>query len=269
LDDHLLVAVSPRHSVRIAEEFLELVQKPRNEDLVVRTIARREANGLPLMSAEIVIAGVETREKYPLAQSYPLHFRKTYFPGRLHGDPKDEFELQGEASKLVRVSAPIGYDDKSFRACLVPGTPFEALSPFQYEPEDQPLRRAQKLPLATAAGLWRLSVQAFDVLGALHRGGLVHGDAVLQNFVVCPSPLEVVPIDFEGSARRSDLDEAEWQKRIQTDLDPLLLHAAFVLCSLGRQPEPLAEATLSRLEHLVRAPDRLRREIERRSALDA
>lgn len=269
MDDHLLVAVSPRHSVRIAEEYLELVQKPREDDFVVRTIARREANGLPLMSAEIVIAGAATREKYPLAQSFPLHFRKTYFPGRLHGDPSREFELQNAASELIRVSPAVGYDDTSFRACLVPGTPFEQLSPFQYEPEDQPLRRAQKLPLVTAAGLWRLSLQAFDVLGALHRGGLAHGDAVLQNFIVCPSPLEIVPIDFEGSARRTELDEKEWQKRVQGDLDPLLLHAAFVLCSLGRQPEPLAEATISRLEHLVRAPERLRREIERRSALDA
>ena len=76
------------------------MEKPPRQDFVVRTWARREANGLPLMAAELVIAGAETRQAHPGAETYPLHFRKTYFPARLHGDPQVEFELH-----LLGVSA--------------------------------------------------------------------------------------------------------------------------------------------------------------------
>ena len=52
-----LIAVSPRHGVRLAEELQGIVKKPQKRDFVVRTLVKRMANGLPLMSAEIVIAG--------------------------------------------------------------------------------------------------------------------------------------------------------------------------------------------------------------------
>ena len=94
MDEERLVAVSPQHSVRLAPEFVGLIERPQRSDYVVRTIARREANGLPLMSAEIVIAGRETRETHPLAITYPLHFRKTYFAARLHGDTAKEFDAR-------------------------------------------------------------------------------------------------------------------------------------------------------------------------------
>jgi hypothetical protein len=269
LDDHLLVEVSPRHSIRLAEEYLAIVARPREADFVVRTVARRQANGLPLMAAEIVIAGTRTRAAFPLAERYPLHFRKTYFPGRMHADPEREFELQRAASELIAVAPPIGFDGSVFRSCLVPGTPFEALSPFQGEPEDIHLRQARELALDAAAGQWKLSELAFEALRSLHHGGFVHGDAVLQNFVVCPSPLEIVPIDFESSAQKDGLSDAEWEQRVQADFDPLLTHAVFLLCALGVQPGPLASAALARMDHVLRAPERFRLAIERRSELDA
>jgi hypothetical protein len=104
---------------------------------------------------------------------------------------------------------------------------------------------------------------------SLHERGLVHGDAVLQNFIVCSSPLEILPIDFEAAMRREDLDDLEWQRSVQTDLDPLLLHAVFLLCTLGVQPGPLSEAALARMGRLLRSPERFRREIERRSELES
>jgi hypothetical protein len=269
LADDTLVPVSPRHAVRLAQEYIAVVERPQRVDFVIRTIARRLANGLPLMSAEIVIAGAETRAAFPLAATYPVHFRKTYFPGRMHGDPGIEFARHSDASGVIGVPPPIGFAEREFRSCLLPGTHFQALSPFQGEPEDIHLQQARDLSLDTAAGHWKLSELAFEELGALHRAGLVHGDAVLQNFIVCPSPLEILPIDFEGSSRRDGLSDADWAKLVQADLDPLLTHAVFLLCALGFQPGRLAEAALARMDHLLRSPERFRHAIERRSELDA
>ncbi|HEY3500925.1 MAG TPA: hypothetical protein VGK73_39805 [Polyangiaceae bacterium] len=264
-----LVAVSPRHGVRLAEELLGIVQKPQRRDFVVRTLAKRMANGLPLMSAEIVIAGAETRAEFPLSAQYPLHFRKTYFPGRLRGDPKDEFARQSEASELIGLPPPIGYGESVFRACLVPGKPYAALTPFNAEPEERNLRPARELPLAAAAGQFRLVQDAYALLLRLHEGGLVHGDAVLQNFIVSPSPLEILPIDFEASQRREAFDETGWQAACEADVDPLLREAVLLQCSLGPQPGPLAEHAARRIQKLFRSPERFLAAIESQADLGA
>ena len=267
VDDDLMVQVSPRHSVRLAREYVHLISKPPKSDYVVRTIVRREANGLPLMSAEIVIAGGPTRKEHPLADKYPLHFRKTYAPARLHGDPSKEYEYQEFASKLIGVSLPIGYGPDVFRSCLVPGRPYNRLSPFGTEPEESNMRSARDLPLASAAGLWRLAEQALDSLTKLHEGGLAHGDAEMHNFVVCPAPLELVVIDFESSMPRDAMERDAWDKRRAMDLVPLLREAVFLQCALGRQTGPLAELAWERMGSLFRAPDRFRRAIEEQADL--
>jgi hypothetical protein len=269
LDDDPLIRLSPRHYVRLAPEIVAVIDRPQRSDVVIRTIRRKEANGLPLMAGEIVVAGRETRRAFPLAETYPIHFKKTYFPGRLHGDPGIELARHQEASEIIDIPPPIGCDERSFRACLLPGRPLDALSPFHGEPEDIRLRQARELSLDAAAGQWRLTETAFETMQRLHERGLVHGDAVLQNFIVCPSPLEILPIDFEAARRRDELDELSWQRSVQSDLDPLLLHAVFLLCTLGVQPSPLAEAALARMDRLLRSPERFRHEIERRSELEA
>lgn len=262
MDDERFVAVSPQHSVRLARELVGLIERPQQNDYVVRTIARREANGLPLMSAEIVIAGRETREENPEANTYPLHFRKTYFAARLHGDTGKEFENQSLASHILGLPPPIGFAPKVFRSCLAPGRPYQRLSPFGVDPEEGNLRVAMKVPLASAAGLWGFAASALSQLTTLHAAGLAHGDAELQNVVVCPSPLEVVLVDFEAAIRRDELDEPAWHARRAADLVPLLREAVFLQCVLGRQRGPLADASWSELDHLFRSPHRFRRAIE-------
>lgn len=268
MEDDPLIRLSPRHYVRFAPEIVAVIDRPQRSDVVIRTIRRKEANGLPLMSGEIVVAGRETRAAFPLAEKYPIHFRKTYFPGRLHGDPGVEFARHQEASEIIDIPPPIGCDERSFRACLLPGRPLDTLSPFQGEPEDIHLRQARELSLDAAVGQWTLTQTAFETMGRLHERGLVHGDAVLQNFIVCTTPLEIIPIDFEAARRREALDDVEWQRSVQSDLDPLLLHAVFLLCTLGVQPGALAEAALARMGRLLRSPERFRHEIERRSELE-
>jgi hypothetical protein len=268
MDEDTTVPVSPRHSVRLARELVTIVNKGQRRDFVVRTITKREAGGVPLMTAEIVIAGEETRQEFPLAREYPLHFRKTYFPGRLHGDPKDEFDRQARASALIGVPSPVGHTPNVFRTCLLPGQSYSTLSPFQSEPVEANIPKARQLPLATAAGLWLLAERAVTDLTKLHAGGLAHGDAELHNFIVCPAPLEILPIDFEGALERGDLSDEDWAYRVQRDLDPLLRHAVLLEVSLGAQSGLLAELATARMPALFKDSERFRREIEWRSDLD-
>jgi hypothetical protein len=264
-DEDELVAVSPRHAVRLAPDYVTLVRTAPQSDFVVRTIVRREANGLPLMSAEIVIAGRETRERFPAAKTYPLHFRKTYYPARLHGDPRDEHARQSEAAALVGLPEPIGATHNVFRSCFLPGLPYLRLSPFGKEPEGSNIPVAERLPLAEAAGLFRMTEEAHAHLTAMHAGGLAHGDAELHNFIVSPSPLEVIVIDFEAAVRRETMDDDAWTARCHADLIPLLREAVFLQCALGQQRGALAELAAARMDELFKEPERFRRAIEERT----
>jgi hypothetical protein len=262
MDDARSIAVSPRHSVLLAAELLTLIEKAPRYDFVVRTHAFREANGLPLMAAELVIAGEETRRAHPAAQTYPLHFRKTYFPGRLHDDPRIEFEHQLLASQIGATPPPVGFGPNIFRSCMVPGVSFSRVTPFGGEPPENNIAKAQALTLATAAGLWRLAEEALGQLLLLQERGLSHGDAELHNLIVCPAPLEPILIDFEAAALRGAISDAEWQTRCQRDLQPLLREAIYLQCMLGRQPSRLGELSWASLPELFRSPDRFRRAIE-------
>lgn len=262
MDEEVLVAVSPRHSVRLAREYHTLLERAPSKDFVVRTIMKREAQGMPLVSAEVVIASWETRKAFPLAMQYPLHFRKTYYPGRLHGDPKEEHDRQKEASDVLGLPPPIGYTDDSFRSCFLPGTPYSRLTPFSPDAEDANIQKARKLELAPAAGLWSLLSSAFDSLRKLHDVDVCHGDAELHNFIVCPSPLEILVIDFEAAVRRDRIGDAEFEKRLEVDFDPLLREAIFLMCNLGPQEGRMAELARDRLIKLFKNPDRFRKEID-------
>lgn len=267
IPEQMMVPVSPRHEVLLAPEYAQLVTCPPDHDFVMRTIARREANGLPLMSAEMVIAGRETRAQFPLADKYPMHFRKTYFPGRLHGDPGVEFENQKRASEILDAPPPIGWTKDSFRACFVPGKPYSRLTPFGADPPEGNVPVAEELDLATALGLWWLCRQAFDKLVRLHEGGLVHGDMELHNIAVSPSPAEAVLIDFELARRREDLTAEAWEKTVRADFVELCKEAVYLQCALGRQPGPLADMAMERIAELFSSPGRFERRIRRQAAL--
>jgi hypothetical protein len=261
------IAVSPRHEVLLAAEYVALVDHPPTRDFVVRTIMRRQTNDLVLMLAELVIAGQETRSVHPLAARYPLHFRKTYFPGQLYRDPALEFENHSLASRMIPIPPPIGFGANEFRSCLLPGQPYARLSPFGVDPPEMNLGLADKLPLGLAAGLWLLAEQALEQLLALQRGGLAHGDAELQNCIVCPAPLSLLLIDFGSSVRQESLTPEAWAARCAADLAPLLREAVFLQCALGRQVGRLADLACERMVELFDAPDRFRRQIERQAKI--
>lgn len=266
-DEDQLVQVSPRHSVLIGPEYAAWIKRAPRQDFVVRTIMSREANGLPLVSADIVIAGEETRANYPLAATYPLHFRKTYHPGRLHGDPRQERDRQNEAAEVLGIPPAIGATHQIFRSCFLPGSPYSRLSPFGAEPEEANLPLAQKLTLASAAGLWRFLQDAFEALGKLHQAGVAHGDLELHNLIVCASPLECILIDFEAAVRKEELAEPAFSKRCQDDFLPMLKEAILLQCALGAQHGPLADMARARIDKLFKRPDRFLAEIGEQSKL--
>jgi hypothetical protein len=266
MDTERAIAVSPRHTVRMANDYAALVDKAPRSDIVVRTLAKREVGDLPLMSGDLVVAGEDTRARHALAKVYPLHFRKTYFPGRLQGDPKVEYEQHARASEVIGVPPPIGWEPRVFRSCLIPGFPYARLSPFGTDPETSNIGPAQKMPLATAAGLLRLLEDAFTQIEALHTAGLSHGDTELHNFIVCPAPLELVLIDFEASVSEADFDAAGWEKRKGLDFEPLLKEVTYLSCALGRQSSRLAELAWERMDKLFERPERFRLAIEEQAA---
>ena len=264
--EQMMVRVSPRHELLLAPEYAQLIQHPPEHDFVMRTITRREANGLQLMSAEMVIAGKDTRKEFPLAAEYPMHFRKTYFPGRLRGDPSVEFANQQRASEVLGAPPPIGFTKDTFRSCFVPGKPYSRLTPFGIEPVENNVRVAEEINLATAVGLWWLCGQAFAALVKLHEAGMVHGDMELHNIAVAPAPVEAVLIDFELAKWKKDVNGAEWEKLVKADFTELLKEAVYLQCALGRQPGLLADMAMERLAGLFPSPGRFERHIRSQAA---
>jgi hypothetical protein len=254
--------------VTVDDDYQALIARAPQQDFVVRTLAKRMAGDTPLMSGELVIAGQATRERYPLAETYPLHFRKTYYPGRLRGDTEVEFARHTRASEILGIPAPIGFAGGTFRSCLLPGRPLDqVLAPFGTEPELSNIQHAEKLTLACAAGLWLLCERLMAAHLTLQQAGLTHGDAELHNFIVCPAPLDVLPIDFDMAVLKDAVSDEEWKTRSNNDLEPLLKMAVYLQCALGAQQGALAEHSLAKLDALFRNASVFRGAMEDRTRL--
>ncbi|HEY4103095.1 MAG TPA: hypothetical protein VGM44_04355 [Polyangiaceae bacterium] len=269
MEEERLIPVSPRHAVLLSREYLSFIDRAPQRDYVVRTVAKRQVGAMMLMSGDLVIASAETRASFPLAEKYPLHFRKSYFPGQMHGDTKDEFDNHALASSLIDVPPPIGHTPNTFRSCLLPGQPYTRVSPFGVDPQTANIALAEKLSLAAAAGLWRLCEEALAKMLSLQYGGLSHGDAELHNFIVCPTPLEVVLIDFEGAVKKDAVSEEVWDKRCATDLEAILREAIYLQCALGKQDSQLGRLSLERSNKLLKYPDQFSRAIDARQSVSA
>jgi hypothetical protein len=82
---------------------------------------------------------------------------------------------------------------------------------------------------------------------------------------VCPSPLEVVPIDFEIAVARDSVSAEVWQQRCEADRQHVLKLAIYLQCALGRQRGPLARESLAQIERLVRPADTFHEAITERT----
>jgi hypothetical protein len=113
--------------------------------------------------------------------------------------------------------------------------------------------------------LWHLAQSAYSLVRALQEAGLSHGDAHLHNFIVCPSPLQVLPVDFEIATVREDYEEAQWTAHCDGERQYILQLAVYLQCALGRQSGPMADEALRRLDTLVSPAETFRRAITERT----
>ena len=269
-DQHLpeesMVPVSPSYNIELDESVQWMLQSPHEQDYVLRKLSDKSVNGLPLIQGELVIAGSQTREEFPLAEKYPVHFRKTYYPICFHQDPRREFDNQLAASKIIDAPPPIGSSRTTFRSCFQPGIPFDRLSPLGIEPEEQNIQVANDLDTAAAIGLWFLLESVYGQVLRLHENGFAHGDLFLHNVIISRAPIAAHLIDFELAIRRDgDLDEQAWREKCAADLAEIFRHAAYLQCFLGRQGAGLGDASLGALPGLLGDADRFLRAISRNS----
>ena len=246
------VPLSAYHEIVLPSAYHEWLEHAPQQDQVIRTLAKKIANGQPLIQGDLVVAGREARETWPLAAQYPVHFRKTYYPTCFHQHPDIEFRHHEKASRLLDVPAPIGSTRTSFRSCFIPGDSLRKLSPFGVEPIDANIAIAQELDHLHLIGYWRLLEEVYDQVVRLHEGGLAHGDLFIHNVIVSLAPVGIFLIDFELSIDRDEIDDEEkWEKAVREDFRELLLEAVYVQCGLGIQKGSLAEHSLAELESLT------------------
>lgn len=261
-----MIALSEYHRIELAKGYQPLLDRPPQRDHVIRTVARKLIHGQPLVSGELVISGCETLEKYPRARLFPVHFRKTFYPGCFHKDPRFEYESHVKAAEIIALPPPIGFARKSFRSCFIQGTPFDRLSPFGIEPPEGNIAVAETANPARLIGLWNLMETIYGQVNQLHRNGLAHGDLFLHNVIVSLSPIGVYLIDFEQSLGEDACESPEkWGQIRREDFASILREAVFVQCGLGRQEGPLANAALKALPDLFRSERTFRAAIERKS----
>ena len=263
VDESRAIAVSPRHTVLLATELYPLVEKAPRQDFVVRTRARREANGLPLMTAELVIAGEETRQAHPPPRPIRCTFARPTSP-----DGCTAIRRSSSSSTCWRRSSAgrrrrSGTRPTCFAAAWCRASPTRASrrSAASLPRTTSPRRRSCRWRPRRGCGGWPR--KRWRSCSCFRSGGLAHGDAELHNIIVCPAPLEPILIDFEAAvATGRRWTSAAWEARCEQDLQPLLREAVYLQCALGRQPSPLGERSWNRLGELFRSPDRFRRAIE-------
>lgn len=246
-----MVRLSDYHQIELAEEYRHLIDRPTENDYALHTVFVKTANNQPLKQGELVIAGRRTREDHSMAQEFPVHFRKTYYPTSLHPDPEEEFEKAKIASEILKAPPPIGFSPRVFRNSFIPGRPFDRCSPFTPGlPDERYIKMAVKAPVAQLIGLWRILEDAFDQVRCLHEKGMSHGDLELHNIVISSSPIKAFLIDFEVAQFEKDLPAEDWEKWKQKDLHNILREAVFIQCGLGKQEGLLAETANARIEDL-------------------
>lgn len=246
------VALSPQHRAQLIPEFQYLITSPPDHDMVIRTVSRKLSNGMPLIQGHLVIAGKDTLAEYPLANTYPVHFRKTYYPTAFHPPATLEFAKHEKISRLIDVPAPIGATRNCFRSCFIPGVPLSRISPFGVEPREQNLVVAERAEPGLLIGLWYLLENVELQLSKLHEHGMAHGDLFLHNVIVSRSPLAVCLIDFEQALERNpDTTDEQWGKTCFRDLEEVLQHALWVQSGLGGQSGRLGERSRTHAAELL------------------
>ena len=250
-----MVRLSKFHRIELADEYQQMVDRPPLNDFSIRTISKKTANEQALIQTQLVIAGSKTRKAFPLADEYPVHFLKVYYPTSFHQDPRIEFENTRRAAAILDVPEPIGYDRNSIRTCFLPGVGYDRLSPLGAEPLRQNIETARTLPLAHQSGLWRLLEEVFETLDKLHAARFFHRDMELHNIIVSRSPLRPFLIDFESAAADFSGSAEEAETLRHADLLEVSRIAVYLQCAIGVQESGLGRYSIARLDEIFPEPD--------------
>lgn len=263
-----MIELSPFHHIELAPAWEEMRDNPPDRDQVIRTVSRKLLNDQPLIQGDLVLAGLDTRAEFPLAEKYPVHFRKTYYPGAFHKPPQEEYDHHLQISRILDVPPPIGATRNSFRSCMIPGTPLNRLSPFGVEPPERNIGVAEEKDVTSLMGLWSLFETVHEQITTLHASGLAHGDLFLHNIIIPSSPIGVFLIDFELVIEKKEVSDEAWEKACAADFDELYHGAVYIQCGLGKQNGPLAEESLGFLDDLFgNTAPRFQKAVERHSLL--
>lgn len=263
-----MIELSPYHQIKLNPAWEALKDNPPDRDQIIRTVSRKMLNDQPLIQGDLVFAGLDTQAEFPLAKKYPVHFRKTYYPGAFHKPPQREYDHHLQISGILEVPPPIGATRNSFRSCMIPGTPLNRLSPFGVEPLDRNIAIAEDCDTTSLMGMWGLLETIHGQITKLHGAGLAHGDLFLHNIIVSSSPIGVFLIDFELAVEKKEVSDEDWEKACAADFEELYQTATYVQCGLGKQAGHLAEASLAHLKPLFgdSAP-RFKKAVSRHSLL--
>lgn len=249
-----MIALSTIHKIELNQNLKTILKNPRNKDFLVHNImTKRSPNGEPLVSTELVIAGNKTRNQFPKAKKYPLHFVKRYGPTSFHSDPKIEYDNSCKIAEILKNPMPIGFNSNTFRNAYLPGIPYEKISPFGIEPCERNLEIAQDVPFATQIALWQLMEDAYKQIKKLHKNGYAHGDLEKHNLIVCKQPIGLFLIDFESVKCLGECDNPESQCR--KDLQIIFTEAIFIQSVLGKQNGALGKASFKALDWIFKDPE--------------
>jgi len=207
-----MIELSPYHQIQLAPAWEDLRDNPPDRDQVIRTVSRKMLNDQPLIQGDLVFAGLETRAEFPLAEKYPVHFRKTYYPVAFHKPPQLEYDHHLQVSKILDVPPPIGATKNSFRSCMIPGIPLNRISPFGIEPLDRNIGVAEECESSSLIGMWGLFASVQDQVEKLHAAGIAHGDLFMHNIIISLSPIGVFLIDFELAVEKKKVSSEDWEK---------------------------------------------------------
>ena len=263
-----MIELSQYHQIELAPAWEALRDNPPDRDQVIRTVSRKMLNDQPLIQGDLVFAGMDTKAKFPLAEKYPVHFRKTYYPGAFHQPPQREYDHHLQIADILDVPPPIGATKNSFRSCMIPGTPLNRISPFGMDPLERNISVAEDCDTSSLIGMWGLFETVHDQISKLHAAGLAHGDLFLHNIIISSSPIGVFLIDFELAVEKKEISEEEWRKACSADFEELHRAAIYVQCGLGKQSGPLAETSLAHLKQLFGdIAERFKKSVDRHSLL--
>lgn len=236
------------------------------EDLALYEIYRDAlTTGTIQTFADLVIPGRRTLASCPGTQRYGLHFRKRYTPNSppIRRGETPEVEFQRTQRALTRLPAdlgfrlePLSFEPWIYRARVIPGQTYAALSPFS----DLSYEEAIATPFkADAAQLLEARIErCYAVVGAMHAAGVAHGDLHLDNMMwVADAPENPVQlIDLASCFLREEESAWDWAEGVADDLSELLREAGLLQLALRRRLlGACAQAAVQRADDLF--PDNI------------